>query len=87
MAALALLQKVKEGTITSSPSPIPCAFEERKSAEVQESTQTTCGTFKKPAISFSNNATSFPMPIQPDCMTRVTASISSCVKLGLPNGR
>ena len=74
--AFAVAAKVNEGTITSSPLPMPAARRPRCKADVPELTATQCRPSTVAENSFSNAATSSPWVIIPDSRTRSTASRS-----------
>ena len=83
----AVAAKVKEGTMTSSPGPIPAASSPRCRAEVPELTATARvpGT-SAAANSSSKAATCGPWAIMPVRMTAATASISSSPMSGRAGG-
>ena len=85
--ALAVAANVKEGTITSSPGPIPAASSPRCRAEVPElrAIARVPGTIWR-ANSSSNASTWGPCAIIPVRMTRATALISSSPMRGRAGG-
>ena len=84
---LAVAANVNDGTMTSSPGPMPAASRPRWRPEVPELT----ATHVRPEVSTSANsvskaATSGPWAIMPDLRTRSTASRSRSPTIGLAAG-
>ena len=84
---LAVAAKVNDGTITSSPAPIPQDSRPRCRPEVPELTATQA----RPSLKCSENsvskaATSGPWAIMPERSTRSTAARSSSPMIGLAGG-
>src|SRR5919106_897867 len=75
--ALAVAAKLNDGTMTSSPGPIPMAERPSSSALVPELTATQGLPSTTSANSASNAATSGPCAIIPEASTRSTAARSS----------
>ena len=83
----AVAAKVNEGTMTSSPAPMPLDNRPRCRPEVPEFTATQARPSPKCAEnSASNAATSGPWAIMPERSTRSTASRSSSPMIGLAGG-
>ena len=84
---LAVAAKVNDGTMTSSPGPIPAASSPRCRPEVPELT----ATHERPSTSWSPNscskaATCGPWATIPDISTASTALRSSSPMIGLAGG-
>jgi hypothetical protein len=77
MTAAAVAAKVYDGTMTSSPSPIPSARYARCSAAVHDDTASACLTPKCAANFSSSSAIRGPMVSQPERRVSVTAAMSS----------
>ena len=75
--ALAVAAKVKDGTTTSSPGPMPAASSPRCSALVPELTATQVWPPTMAANSSSKAATSCPWTRRPLRSTCITAAVSS----------
>ena len=84
--ALAVAAKENDGTITSSPGPMPSAISVSCSAEVPELTATQCRPSTSAENSSSNAATSGPCTTMPLRSTRTAASISSSPITGRAGG-
>ena len=73
----AVAKKVKVGTRTSSPGPMPRAISANKMASVPEEQPMPCFASTMAAHSFSKASTSGPMMNWPDLRTLVKAAVSS----------
>src|SRR5680860_51878 len=73
----------REGTMTSSPGPIPARTSARCNAVVHDERATPCGAPTRSAKAFSNSATRGPWATQPD----VTVSAAAAASSGPSHGR
>jgi Transmembrane secretion effector len=85
-ATPAVAAKEKEGTITSSPGPMPRARRDSHRAAVPELTATQCRPATSPANSASNSATCRPCTTCPERRTSVAAVISFSPSSGHATG-
>src|SRR5215469_11279715 len=83
--ALAVAMNDSDGTITSSPGPMPSAYNASASAVVQLETAIPASAPTTSAKRCSNSATFGPCETQPDAITAATTSPSSPVNVGLAN--